>query len=119
MKPAEQGHHAENLNSFVLFLLSVAAYAVAGSIVWPQALWMMALATDGDWASVRLAKRLPVRWVRWLVMGTGLLLSVVFFMRTGSARPAHPIQRLAAGAAESSNRAGPQPKSFAINCAKR
>jgi uncharacterized membrane protein YfcA len=37
----------KNLNSFVLSLLSVAAFAVAGAIVWPQALWMMALATLG------------------------------------------------------------------------
>lgn len=71
----------KNLNSFVLSLLSVAAFAVAGAIVWPQALWMMVLATAGGWAGARLAKRLPVRWVRWLVIGTGLLMSVVFFAR--------------------------------------
>lgn len=73
----------KNLNSFVLSLLSVAAFAVAGAIVWPQALWMMALATAGGWAGARLAQRLPVRWVRWLVIGTGLVMSVVFFTRTG------------------------------------
>jgi hypothetical protein len=56
---------------------------VAGAIVWPQALWMMALATLGGWAGARLAKRLPVRWVRWLVIGTGLVMSVVFFARAG------------------------------------
>jgi uncharacterized membrane protein YfcA len=72
----------KNLNSFVLSLLSVAAFAVAGAIVWPQALWMMALATLGGWAGARLAKRLPVRWVRWLVMGTGLVMSMVFFARS-------------------------------------
>lgn len=71
----------KNLNSFVLSLLSVAAFAVAGAIVWPQALWMMVLATAGGWAGARLAKRLPVHWVRWLVIGTGLLMSAVFFMR--------------------------------------
>jgi hypothetical protein len=26
---------------------------------------------------------LPVRWVRWLVIGTGLVMSVVFFARAG------------------------------------
>ena len=72
----------KNLNSFVLSLLSVAAFAVAGAIVWPQALWMMALATAGGWAGARLAKRLPVRWVRWLVMLTGLVMSGVFFVRS-------------------------------------
>jgi uncharacterized membrane protein YfcA len=72
----------KNLNSFVLSLLSVTAFAVAGAIVWPQALWMMALATAGGWVGARWAKRLPVRWVRWLVIGTGVVMSGVFFART-------------------------------------
>lgn len=71
----------KNLNSFVLSLLSVAAFAVAGAIVWPQAIWMMALATAGGWAGARWAKRLPARWVRGWVIGTGLVMSGVFFFR--------------------------------------
>ncbi len=71
----------KNLNSFVLSLLSVAAFAAAGAIVWPQALWMMALATTGGWLGARLAKRLPVHWVRGLVISTGLVMSAVFFSR--------------------------------------
>ena len=71
----------KNLNSFVLSLLSVLAFALAGAIVWPQAIWMMVLATAGGWVGARLAKRLPVQWVRWLVIVTGLLMSVVFFSR--------------------------------------
>jgi uncharacterized membrane protein YfcA len=71
----------KNLNSLVLSLLSVLAFAVAGAIVWPQALWMMALATLGGWLGAKLAKRLPVQWVRWLVIATGLVMSAVFFAR--------------------------------------
>jgi hypothetical protein len=71
----------KNLNSFVLSLLSVLAFALAGAIVWPQAIWMMVLATAGGWVGARLAKRLPVRWVRWLVIATGLVMSAVFFSR--------------------------------------
>lgn len=71
----------KNLNSFVLSLLSVLAFALAGAIVWPQALWMMVLATAGGWAGARLAKRLPGAWVRRLVIVTGLLMSAVFFSR--------------------------------------
>ena len=71
----------KNLNSFVLSWLSVAAFAWAGAIVWDQALWMMALATAGGWSGARLAKRLPARWVRWLVITTGLVMSAVFFSR--------------------------------------
>ena len=71
----------KNLNSFVLSLLSVLAFALAGAIVWPQAIWMMVLATAGGWVGARLAKRLPVQWVRWLVIATGLVMSAVFFSR--------------------------------------
>ena len=71
----------KNLNSFVLSLLSVAAFAAAGAIVWPQALWMMVGATLGGWAGARLARRLPAKWVRALVIGTGLAMSAVFFSR--------------------------------------
>jgi hypothetical protein len=28
-----------------------------------------------------LAKRLPVQWVRWLVISTGLVMSAIFFIR--------------------------------------
>lgn len=71
----------KNLNSFVLSLLSVVAFAAAGAIVWPQAVWMMLWATAGGWAGARLARRLPARWVRLLVIVTGLVMSVVFFVR--------------------------------------
>ncbi|WP_300553040.1 sulfite exporter TauE/SafE family protein [Limnohabitans sp. Rim8] len=71
----------KNLNSFVLSLLSVLAFALAGAIVWPQAVWMMALATAGGWIGARLAKRLPVHGVRWFVIATGLVMSAVFFSR--------------------------------------
>lgn len=72
----------KNLNSFVLSLLSVLAFAFAGAIAWPQAVWMMLWATVGGWAGAHLAKRLPVRWVRSLVIATGLVMSGVFFSRT-------------------------------------
>jgi len=71
----------KNLNSFVLSVLSVAAFAVAGAIVWPQAVWMMLWATAGGWVGAHLARRLPARWVRLLVIATGLVMSGVFFSR--------------------------------------
>jgi hypothetical protein len=43
---------------------------------------MMVLATAGGWVGARLAKRLPIQWVRWMVIATGLAMSVVFFQRT-------------------------------------
>ena len=73
----------KNLNSFVLSLLSVAAFAWAGVIVWREAFLMMVAATLGGIAGARLARRLPVRWVRAIVITTGLIMSAVFFWRAG------------------------------------
>ena len=42
---------------------------------------MMLWATAGGWAGAHLAKRLPVKWVRWLVIATGVVMSAVFFNR--------------------------------------
>ena len=71
----------KNLNSFVLSVLSVAAFTIGGAIVWKQALLMAVFATLGGLAGARLAKRLPVPWVRTIVIVTGLVMSALFFAR--------------------------------------
>jgi uncharacterized membrane protein YfcA len=71
----------KNLNSFVLSVLSVAVFAWAGTIVWPEGILMMAMATVGGFAGARLARRLPVEWVRNIVIATGLAMSTLFFLR--------------------------------------
>ena len=73
----------KNLNSLVLSVLSVVAFAWAGAIVWHHAVLMMVAATVGGFAGARLARRMPVQWVRGLVIATGLVMSAVFFVRTG------------------------------------
>ena len=72
----------KNLNSLVLSVLSVVAFARAGAIVWHHAVLMMVAATAGGFAGARLARRMPVQWVRALVIATGLAMSAVFFART-------------------------------------
>lgn len=71
----------KNLNSLVLSLLSVAAFAWAGAIHWPSALVMMVAATAGGFAGARLARRLPAATVRATVVLTGLVMAAVFFLR--------------------------------------
>jgi uncharacterized membrane protein YfcA len=71
----------KNFNSFVLSLLSVVAFAWAGVIVWREAVLMMLAATLGGMVGARLARRLPVAWVRAIVILTGLAMSAAFFWR--------------------------------------
>lgn len=71
----------KNLNSLVLSLFSVGMLAGAGIVWWPQALAMAVAATLGGWIGARVARRLPVSWVRAAVVVTGAVMSAVFFWR--------------------------------------
>ncbi len=71
----------KNLNSLVLSWLSVAAFVVAGAVAWRPGLLMMVAATIGGYAGAQWARRLPVTWVRAVVIATGLAMSAVFFAR--------------------------------------
>ncbi|TDM06400.1 MAG: hypothetical protein C4K60_17730 [Ideonella sp. MAG2] len=71
----------KNLNSLVLSVLSVLAFAFAGAIAWPQALGMAVVATAGGYIGARWAKRMAIGQVRAVVIATGLIMSLVFFWR--------------------------------------
>ena len=71
----------KNLNSLVLSLLSVVTFALAGAIAWGPALLMMVVATAGGFVGARGARRLPASAVRAVVVGTGVVMSAVFFWR--------------------------------------
>lgn len=67
--------------SFILSAISVATFAAAGIVVWPQAVLMMAAATVGGYAGAPLARMLPRKVVRGVVIAVGLAMSAVFFAR--------------------------------------
>lgn len=59
--------------------VSVAAFALAGVIIWPAALAMMAGAALGGFFGARLARRLPQAVVRGFIIAYGLGVSGYFF----------------------------------------
>lgn len=67
--------------SFVLSAISVATFAVAGLVEWPQAILMMAAATVGGYAGAPLARALPRAVIRAVVILVGATMSAVFFWR--------------------------------------
>jgi len=67
--------------SFILSALSVATFAAAGIVAWPQAMLMMAAATLGGYAGAPLARALPRKVVRGVVIAVGIVMSTVFFWR--------------------------------------
>ena len=67
--------------SFVLSAISVAIFAAAGLVVWPQAVMMMLAAIAGGYAGAPLARALPKPAVRAIIAAIGFGMSAVFFWR--------------------------------------
>lgn len=58
--------------------VAVASFAFSGLIRWPEALLMAVGAALGGYGGARAAQRVPVAWVRGLVIATGTLLTIRF-----------------------------------------
>ena len=67
--------------SFILSAISVATFALAGIVAWPQAIVMMVAATVGGYAGAPLARMLPKKVVRGVVIVVGVVMSAVFLAR--------------------------------------
>ncbi|GGO81427.1 UPF0721 transmembrane protein [Marinobacterium nitratireducens] len=71
----------KNLLSFVLSSISVATFAFAGIVEWNEALVMMVAATAGGYSGAAIARALPARVVRAIVIAVGLIMTLVFLLR--------------------------------------
>ena len=65
---------------FVISAVSVAIFAAAGLVAWPAAALMMAGSTAGGYLGARLARLMPRRAVRALIVAVGLGMSALFFV---------------------------------------
>ena len=66
----------KNWLSAVIYSVAVATFVIAGAISWPHTLVMLVTAIAGGYAGARMARHLPARVLRGLVIaiGTGLTL---------------------------------------------
>ena len=71
----------KNVMSFALSGASVATFALAGIVVWPQAVVMMVAATVGGFVGAKLARRMSASLVRSIVVVIGVAMTLVFAMR--------------------------------------
>ena len=71
----------KNVVSALLTAIAVAIYAWGGVVAWPQALVMMVAATAGGYFGARLARRIPAPMMRAGIVLTGLVMTVLFFLR--------------------------------------
>lgn len=70
--------------SFVLSAISVATFAAAGMVAWPEAALMMAASTAGGYAGAPVARRLPRAVLRGLIAIVGFGMAAVFALRAWS-----------------------------------
>lgn len=71
----------KNWISFVISLISVVAFAIAGKVLWIEAVVMMLAATLGGYQGAALSRRLPAKWVKAFVVVVGLVMTAIFFAR--------------------------------------
>lgn len=71
----------KNLVSTLLTAIAVGVYAAGGIVLWPQALLMMVAATAGGYGGARVARKIPAPILRWGIVATGLVMSVLFFTK--------------------------------------
>ena len=68
--------------SFAIALISVAIFSVAGLVHWKEALLMMIATTMGGYCGAVIAKKTPILVLKYLITCIGLIMSVLFFLRT-------------------------------------
>jgi uncharacterized protein len=71
----------KNLTSAVNYTVAAATFVIAGAISWPHTLVMLVAALLGGYAGAALARSLPSRWLKRLVVVVGATLAVVYFCK--------------------------------------
>jgi uncharacterized protein len=61
--------------------VAVACFIVVGAVQWPATLAMLVGTISGGWAGARIERHMPARLVRAVVIATGTLITIVFFVR--------------------------------------
>jgi len=78
-------HHMNGLKAVFGSLINgvaIVLFGTAGIVDWPLGLLMVVGSVIGGYGTARLARRVEARYLRWLIIAVGTLLSVAFFVRT-------------------------------------
>src|SRR5690606_17480913 len=71
----------KNMLATVIAAVAIVVFVWGGVVAWPQALVMIPGVAIGGWSGVWVAKRVPQKYMRWVVIAVGLLLAVYYFVR--------------------------------------
>jgi uncharacterized protein len=81
MKDLNMMNTLKIIMSIVVSVVSIAIFATSDLIAWHQAAVMMVAAIAGGYCGVPIARALPPLLTRLLVVGIGLSMSLIFFIR--------------------------------------
>ena len=71
----------KNLTSAVNYTIAAATFVIAGAISWPHTLVMLVAALFGSQVGAALARRLPAKWLKRLVIFVGSALTLIYFYK--------------------------------------
>lgn len=81
MRDLDQMNGLKSGLSFLLSAVSVATFALAGLVAWPEAGAMMLASTAGGYLGAPLARALPRAAVRGVVIAVGTTMTLLFLLR--------------------------------------
>ena len=71
----------KNAASLIISAVSVLTFSLAGLVAWPQAIVMMLCATAGGYLGAPVARMLPPRFIRFVIIFVGSAMTLIFFSR--------------------------------------
>ncbi|MFC5697738.1 sulfite exporter TauE/SafE family protein [Pseudomonas sp. GCM10022186] len=80
--PLLRANALKNLLSSTIYSVAVVTFVVAGRVSWSELAVLLAAASCGGYAGGALARRLPTRWLRWLVIAVGAGMTLYYFVTT-------------------------------------
>lgn len=72
----------KNLTSATNYTVAATTFIVAGAISWPHTLVALVTAAIGGYVGASLARKLPAKWLKRLVIVVGAALTVIYFFKT-------------------------------------
>lgn len=72
----------KNLTSAMNYTVAALTFIIAGAISWPHTLVALVTAAVGGYVGAAVARRLPAKWLKRLVIAVGAVMSVIYFTKT-------------------------------------
>ena len=79
VRDVQMANAQKNWLATIITTISVAVFAIAGAVAWPQTISVLCGALIGGYCGARLARRIPANALRTVVICIGLVLSIYYF----------------------------------------